>query len=381
VAATANALSSAQLAAEYPRAGGAYEYGNRVLHPWAGFAAGWMFLASKIAAAGTVALGLGAYVDALAPGLPARPVAVLAIVVFTALNYVGIRRSSRANLVIVSVSIGALVAFVLAGAPAFRARQPAALRARWLVGHARGGRAALLRLYRVRAHRHARRGSARPRAGHPARDRPDDRRRRTALHIVALVAVGAVGAPGLATAAPLHAAAQAFPLAWVATVVSLGRRHRDARRHPVAAARHLADDVRHGTGGDLPRSLEHLHPRYRPRARRAARRRDRGDRGGDRHAAGGRLRRVVHDPRLLRHRQPCGAADATQAKRYSDAVPIVGLASCTLLALSLTPPVILTGTALLAAGFMVRAAVRGAAGSTPNSQLPTPTERGSSEGR
>src|SRR5690606_40889389 len=64
VAATANALSSAQLAAAYPQAGGAYEYGYQVLHPLAGFAAGWMFLASKIAAAGTVAIGLGGYLDA-----------------------------------------------------------------------------------------------------------------------------------------------------------------------------------------------------------------------------------------------------------------------------------------------------------------------------
>ncbi|MGH7576656.1 MAG: amino acid permease [Longimicrobiales bacterium] len=38
-AATTNALSSAQLAAAYPRSGGTYEYGYRVLNPWLGFAA------------------------------------------------------------------------------------------------------------------------------------------------------------------------------------------------------------------------------------------------------------------------------------------------------------------------------------------------------
>jgi APA family basic amino acid/polyamine antiporter len=59
--ATANALSSAQLAATFPRAGGTYEYGYRILNPWAGYVAGWMFLVSKTAAAGTVALGLGGY--------------------------------------------------------------------------------------------------------------------------------------------------------------------------------------------------------------------------------------------------------------------------------------------------------------------------------
>jgi APA family basic amino acid/polyamine antiporter len=74
-AATANALSSAQLAAEYPMSGGTYEYGYRVLSPTLGFTAGWVFLASKISAAGTVALGLAGYVNALFPGLPARIVA------------------------------------------------------------------------------------------------------------------------------------------------------------------------------------------------------------------------------------------------------------------------------------------------------------------
>ncbi|HEX8361791.1 MAG TPA: amino acid permease, partial [Longimicrobium sp.] len=97
VAAACNALSSAQLAAEYPQAGGTYEYGYRVLHPWAGFAAGWMFLASKAAAAGTVGLGLGAYLAVLAPGVPARAVAVGAVAVFTALNAWGVRKSATAK--------------------------------------------------------------------------------------------------------------------------------------------------------------------------------------------------------------------------------------------------------------------------------------------
>src|SRR5690606_30257184 len=94
IAATCNALSAAQLAAEYPRSGGTYEYGYQVLNPWAGFTAGWLFLASKIAAAGTVALGLAGYLDTVLPGLRPRVVAVVAVVVFTIVNYFGIRRSS-----------------------------------------------------------------------------------------------------------------------------------------------------------------------------------------------------------------------------------------------------------------------------------------------
>lgn len=115
IAATANGLSSAELAAKYPQSGGTYEYGYRVLNPWFGFTAGWMFLASKIAAAGTVALGLAGYLEILLPGLNPRAIAVGAIIVFTVINYFGIRRSSRLNLLIVSISLLSLLLFVAAG--------------------------------------------------------------------------------------------------------------------------------------------------------------------------------------------------------------------------------------------------------------------------
>lgn len=52
-----NGLSSAQLAAVYPQSGGTYEYGYRLLNPAFGFSAGWMFLISKLTAAGVVAIG------------------------------------------------------------------------------------------------------------------------------------------------------------------------------------------------------------------------------------------------------------------------------------------------------------------------------------
>ena len=49
LAASCNALSSAELAAKYPQSGGTYEYGYQLLHPMFGFTAGWMFLVSKLA--------------------------------------------------------------------------------------------------------------------------------------------------------------------------------------------------------------------------------------------------------------------------------------------------------------------------------------------
>jgi len=117
--ATFNALSSAQLAATYPQSGGTYEYGYQVLHPWFGFTAGWIFLASKLAAAGTVALGFAGYFIALFPVASERLVAISAVFILTLVNYFGIRRSGYLNTIIVSVSITALIYFIVSGIPSF----------------------------------------------------------------------------------------------------------------------------------------------------------------------------------------------------------------------------------------------------------------------
>jgi APA family basic amino acid/polyamine antiporter len=119
VVATFNALSSAQLAATYPQSGGTYEYGYQVLNPWLGFAAGWVFLISKLAAAGTVALGFAGYFTVLFPLVPERVVAVSAAIILTVVNYFGIRRTGLLNTAIVLISVAALTYFIIAGIPSF----------------------------------------------------------------------------------------------------------------------------------------------------------------------------------------------------------------------------------------------------------------------
>lgn len=119
IVATFNALSSAQLAARYPQSGGTYEYGHQVLRPWLGFAAGWMFLASKLAAGGTVALGFAGYFNALVPGIPLRLIAIAAVVVLTIVNYFGIQKTGSLNIIIVTISVLSLVTVVVTGIPTF----------------------------------------------------------------------------------------------------------------------------------------------------------------------------------------------------------------------------------------------------------------------
>lgn len=119
--ALANGLSSAQLAAVHPVSGGTYEYGYRVLSPALGFTAGWTFLLAKSASAATAALGFAGYL-LLVGGMEAPPALLVAVaaavtVGVTLLVLRGIRRSNRANLVIVGVTLAALAVFLVAGAP------------------------------------------------------------------------------------------------------------------------------------------------------------------------------------------------------------------------------------------------------------------------
>jgi APA family basic amino acid/polyamine antiporter len=118
--ATLNGLSSAQLAASHPVSGGTYEYGYRYVSPAAGFLAGWMFLCAKSASAATAALGFAGYtLTALGVGGATARVAlgVVGVAAVTGLVAGGIGRSSRANALIVSLTLLALCAFVAAGLP------------------------------------------------------------------------------------------------------------------------------------------------------------------------------------------------------------------------------------------------------------------------
>ena len=115
--ASCNGMSSAQLAATHPVSGGTYEYGYRFLNPILGFIAGVMFLSAKSASAATAALGAAGYTLRLFSNAEAPiPAAALGIVVvITLIVAAGIRRSTRTNTVIVSITLAALIAFVAMG--------------------------------------------------------------------------------------------------------------------------------------------------------------------------------------------------------------------------------------------------------------------------
>ena len=111
VAATCNGLSSAQLAAEMPASGGTYAYASEKLSPHAGFAAGFMFLVSKLSAGSVVALGFGNAFAAFVPGTSPFLVTSLLVLLLTVLNLFGIKKAGRINVVIVALTVTALILF------------------------------------------------------------------------------------------------------------------------------------------------------------------------------------------------------------------------------------------------------------------------------
>lgn len=360
VAAAANALSSAELAAEMPQSGGSYEYGYRLLSPAAGFAAGWMFLASKIAAAGTVAIGLAAYLGTLLPGAPPRAVATGAIVLFTVLNAFGIRRSSVVNLAIVAVSLASLLLFAALAAPGFDAARlrpfapfgpRSVLQAGALLFFAYTGYARIATL------------------GEEVRDPRRTIPRATVITIagavllylaVAVAALGAVGAPALAASpAPLAAAARSFSGSAAATAVSVGAvtamlgvilsQLLGLSRMVFAMARR----------GDLPAPLAAVDAHRGVPARAvvavgavAAIVAATGTLTGVASAAAFAILVYYGLANLAALRLPASA------KRYPRAVAWTGLTGCALLATSLEPRVIAIGAVTLASGFALRAALR-----------------------
>ena len=300
-----------------------------------------------------MALTVGAYVVPGARRGRSRSAAVLAL---TALNYVGVQKSRGATRVLVAAMLGVLAVVVVAGLADGGHRRPARSPTVGAVRRAAGGRAAVLRLRRVRPDRHAGGGGARPGpddpAGDPARARHHpgrlrcwsrwrrwSRSARTAL---------------AAAAAPLRAVVAAGgwpgrPVVRVgAALAALGVAAR-------AAARRLPDHA-----GDGPRPAPAAGAgRGAPALPGAAPGRGRGRPAGRRAGAD---RRPARRDRLLLVRACCVYYAIANASALTlpgaagrELLPVVGLAGCLLLAVNLPWTSVVAGAAVLAAGIAIRA--------------------------
>lgn len=356
VAALCNALVSAELAAVHPYAGGTYEYGYRILHPAAGFAAGWMFVASKLAGAGAVALGFGHYLSQMIPALPARWAAVTAVIALTLVNLAGIRKVGRVNTIILAIAVLALVSYVAFGLPSFDTRhlQPFAP-----YGSRGVFEAAAILFFAYTGYARVATLGAEVRDPERTIPRAIIITIATALVLymaVALVTVGAIGYElMLETSSPLQRAARsfAFPLSyWIVGIGAVTAMLGVLASQILAISRMMYAMARRR---DLPGSLAHVSERNGvPDA-------------GVMVAATiilfvaviGTLQWVVSAAAfaILLYYAIANVAslrlDASQT-RYPRAVAVIGLLSCLALAFALQQSTIIAGLLLLAVGFAFR---------------------------
>lgn len=117
-----NAFGSVELGVTFPRAGGAYEFGRRLISPVVGFVAGWLLILAGVSASAAYALTFASYLNPLFPSLPLRLLSVAFALVATAVNYFGITLSIRVNNILVFIKVAALLLFAILAAFAFDAR-------------------------------------------------------------------------------------------------------------------------------------------------------------------------------------------------------------------------------------------------------------------
>src|SRR6266576_1158124 len=86
-----------ELGTMLPAAGGYYVYARRAFGETAGFAVGWTDWLTYCAVLGYISIGLGEFAAVLAPSMApmVKPIALVALIGFVALQWGGVRVSSR----------------------------------------------------------------------------------------------------------------------------------------------------------------------------------------------------------------------------------------------------------------------------------------------
>jgi APA family basic amino acid/polyamine antiporter len=118
----AGAFVFAELGATYPETGGQYVFLRRAFGPRLAFVFGWaeLWVIKPTGAAG-IAVIFASYVQALWPALPARAVAIAALIVVYALNLRSLAWSNGAQTALTAVKVAGLVALGAWGLAAFGA--------------------------------------------------------------------------------------------------------------------------------------------------------------------------------------------------------------------------------------------------------------------
>jgi APA family basic amino acid/polyamine antiporter len=109
------AVCLTELGTMLPAAGGYYVYARRAFGETVGFAVGWTDWLTYAAVLGYISIGLGEFAAVLVPGLApmVTPIAMAALAAFVALQWGGVRVSSRFQEVATAIKFAAFLALVL----------------------------------------------------------------------------------------------------------------------------------------------------------------------------------------------------------------------------------------------------------------------------
>jgi len=267
VVAYCNAVSSAQLAAQYPTSGGTYVYGRERLGHWWGFAAGWCFVVGKTASCAAMALTFAAYVVPEHEGAR-RLVALAAVAVLTYVATRGVTRTARLTRWLVTVTLLVLAVTVLVLLLGARTTTPEGLTDTAPETGVYGVLQAAGLLFFAFAG-YARIATMGEEVHDPARTIPRAIPLALGLTVlvylvVAVAALAAAGADGLArSAAPLTAAARAVDAGWLVPVLSIGAAVASLGALLALLAGIGRTSLAMGRHRDLPQWFAAVHPRHR----------------------------------------------------------------------------------------------------------------------
>jgi ethanolamine permease len=117
---TAFIFSFTELTTAIPNAGGPFAYAERAFGELGGYLAGAATLIEFVFAPPAIALAIGAYLNVQFPALAPKHAAVLAYLVFMAINILGVRIAASFELFITILAILELLVFMAVVAPGFK---------------------------------------------------------------------------------------------------------------------------------------------------------------------------------------------------------------------------------------------------------------------
>jgi ethanolamine permease len=112
-------LGYAELSCAMPRAGGVFVYTTKAFGPHVGFVGGIAQLVEYVLAPPAIAFAIGSYINQLRPDLPILGIAIVAYIVFTGINMIGMKLSVGFELVLTVIAVVELAIFGVVALPSF----------------------------------------------------------------------------------------------------------------------------------------------------------------------------------------------------------------------------------------------------------------------